>query len=275
MGASVGAVLAYVASHLMRYARLRVLFQEQRPSAVRLADAHIASAWISAILPFRLGELVRAWRFVAVAGRWRIGVAAYAMEKFFDAVVLLTLVVLAMLGRTPTTQLVPLAALLAAVGGGGLLTYALADGVIDRSARRMLFAAPSPRTTRQLRGVAQVRQLVAAVRSTVRQRGVLLLGLTAGIWLLDGVAFLLTTGLAAHGAAPGWASFLATLQRMLGGTLALGSGLYARMVVTVLSVGAAGCALAWAWRHLPRLLTRTQPPRPYRLVPVPLAAPDE
>lgn len=261
------AACAYIASHLMRYARVLVLFREQRPPRTRLAEAHITSAWISAVLPFRLGELIRIAQFITVADRWRVGVAAYVMEKFLDAILLLTLAVLAMRTSAPAL-LLPLVSLFAMVVGGGLIAYAFADGLIERAARHLLFAGSSSLVTWRLRGVAQARQGLAAVRATVRQRGPLLLLLTIGIWLLDGFAFAQTATLVARSAS---VSFLATLQRMLGATPAVAGGRYGQIVIVVLSFGTAGCVVSWGLRHIPRHRSR----RPYRLATYALFSPDE
>lgn len=270
------AVLAYIASHALRYSRVRMLFREARRSDARLLEAHVSSAWVGALLPYRLGELVRLSQFIAVAGQWRIGAAAYAMEKFFDAVFLLCVSLLALLTASSPFPLGSLVALLAVVITAGIALYATAEGMIEWSARHLLFAPPSPPSLGLLRAVAEARTQMAAVRTTVRRRGLSLAGLTAGIWLLDASAFALAMASPARlSFRAEWTAFLTLLQGMLRGPLGAGGARYAHVVIVVLSLGAAACAVNWARRVVRRLQGRDAARPPYRLSIASSESPDE
>lgn len=85
-------IFAYFLSHLLRFARLALILMKNAESFKTLALTHFSSAWVSAVLPFKIGELFRACQLMRISRAPGVGAAAFIVEKAMDAVVLLLLI---------------------------------------------------------------------------------------------------------------------------------------------------------------------------------------
>lgn len=263
----VAAVLLYAVSHLLRYFRLLVLLMERRPGYGALLSAHFVSAWVSALLPFRIGEAYRLFRLSEVAGSWRLGFAAYGVEKFFDAAFLLGFVIITLIVGTLGQPLVVLLVTMTAVVVLSVAVYGLADGSLSYAGRALLLWGRSKRSLWLLHLVDQGRVMQSAVQSTVQQRGLPLLVLTLAIWLLDFSSFSLLAGVLEGLDASHWTGFLASLQGTLGSAPTAAGGAYEVVVVSFLTFAASSCIATGLLITAPRSLTRRCAVRPYRLAP--------
>jgi hypothetical protein len=261
------AAALYALSHLLRYGRLLVLLMERQPTYGSLLAAHFISAWVSALLPFRIGEFYRLFKLSETSGSWRHGVAAYGVEKFLDAAFLLAFVVITLAVGAPGQPLVVLLVAMTSVVVLSIALYVLAEGSLAYAGRALLLWGRSARSLWALRLVAQGRELHVAVRSTVQQRGLPLLALTLAIWLLDFLAFSLLAGVFVSGAdASHWSGFLAALQETLDSASTPAGGSYQSLVVVLLSFVALICIVAGMVAGAPRWLAQRRRARPYHLV---------
>lgn len=234
------AVVLYVLSHVLRFVRLRVLLIEMRLGFRHLLWTHFETAWVGALLPFRLGELFRVIRLSEVTESWRDGVAAYVVEKFFDGAFLLVIVVGVIGLERASGELSLLAVTLAFVAGGALFVYWSLPGSIGYLAS-LLLGGRSQRSLVSLRLLDQIRELYGAVVSKVHQRSLPLFGLTVLIWAIDLSAY----GLLVGGGALGdrLRGFLRALEGTLGAVRGERLGAYAVMVVASLTLLASSVAL--------------------------------
>ncbi len=185
------AVIVYAISHLLRVSRLVMFFIFEKPSLANVSATHAWSTWLSAVAPFKLGELTRAWAIMRLARKPAAGLAAYASEKVLDASVLL----LAILALTSSGYSDAAIGLLAAV----LLTvllFALAAYLTSRATstelrQLILVGSSSVRGLHALTLLNTFEAAFSAFRQMMGGRVLLLLLVTIGIWILDFTAFYL------------------------------------------------------------------------------------
>jgi hypothetical protein len=110
------ALLLYFGGHVLRCARLYILSLGARRGGARLVAAHCLTAWASAVIPFKLGELLRIAGFGAAVRSPLNGAAIWMVERLSDAVALIVLI-LTMAWFTP-------------VQGPGAIALAISIGFI-------------------------------------------------------------------------------------------------------------------------------------------------
>ncbi len=255
------AALLYCASHALRFVRLLVLLIEMRFGGRRLLWTHFETAWVGALLPFRLGELFRVIRLSEVTESWRDGVAAYFVEKFFDGAFLLVLVVSVIGLDEASGELSLLAVTLSFVVGGALFVYWSLPGSIGYLAS-LLLSGRSQRSLVSLQLLDEVRELYGAVVSKVHQRSLPLLGLTVLIWAFELSAY----GLLVGGGELG--DRLRGFLQALEGTLGTGRGdrLHAYVVIVVASLTLLVSALTLVRIAFGDWSRRQRRVAPYRLI---------
>lgn len=188
MDAGIGIALAatlYLTSQLLRVVRIAVLSLSDRRSMRRLVSWHLLTLWFGALLPFKLGELLRCGGFVALAQpRWS-GAAIWAIERAADAITLLFLIGLLAILTPLGFEARPLVGGLLlfsflVVGGGWTIRETLPflhDDMLLRSrTRRGLLA---------LRGVIALQNISNQVTAMISGRVGLVLLLSVGIWFCE------------------------------------------------------------------------------------------
>lgn len=148
------------------------------------------------ILPFRIGEVVRAVAASQLSGlRISSVVASLAVERLFDALTVLALMALGLLlaGIPPNSTIVGIelghvVAILGAIVAAGLAMGGLVLAFPTPMERLIRRLSPSPRLSERLVKLLEgVRHGLSALKSPSRMVGVVLWSLA--IWLLSGLAF--------------------------------------------------------------------------------------
>lgn len=193
-----GVVLATVAFPL-RILRWRVLLRDTDGGAVAAGPMWHAIAigfMGNNLLPFRAGELLRAWTITRLAPvRMTSAVASLAVERIFDAVTVVAGLGLGLLlsGLPMDSQLGGISVgtlarrvgfVAAAVAGGAGLVLTFPDAFV----RLVAALVPVPRVRERLVGVVEgAREGLSALRSP---RRIAIAGVwSAVIWLVNGAAF--------------------------------------------------------------------------------------
>jgi hypothetical protein len=90
----IGAAAAvYLASHVLRAARLYVILLEFERSMLRVIGLYATLAVVNIVVAFKLGEIFRLTEFAHRLRSVRLAVVVIATERFFDAVTLLWLLI--------------------------------------------------------------------------------------------------------------------------------------------------------------------------------------
>jgi hypothetical protein len=184
------AIALYAIAHLLRIVRIGVFFIFDRPSGTRLASQHLWTAWLSATLPFKLGELARLWMFSRMSSRPGPGVAAYATEKLLDASALFLGIALLSLTGQLNASLGLLTGVLIVALAGVVGAYLAARGATFELRRLIVARSRSARGTHALRVLNAIDNAYESARSMLSGRLPVLVLLTACIWIFDFLAFL-------------------------------------------------------------------------------------
>jgi hypothetical protein len=255
---AVTAGLLYLVAHLLRAVRLAMLLLFERPSIRMLLSVHFATAWLSAAIPFKLGEATRVAGLMGLARQPATGLAAYVIEKLLDALVLLAVVVLvAAAGGVPPAQGLLASVLLLLVAAGGA-AYFSARALIGDVRTLLVSDSCSERGLRVLAVLRFLDVAHASLRAMMHGRVALLLLLTMGVWTFDLAAFVVIA--AAAGATvslPG--DFLETLQSMLVPSTSLPTAApYGWLVALCLAIAAvpASIGILMLARRRAQVLTR-------------------
>lgn len=213
-----GAIALYAGSHGVRMLRLGLLTLDQRDKALALASAHALTSFPSALIPFKIGEILRLASFRHVYGQWGKALAVWLAERFGDILVLaaciLALYVLDV--RLPESmRWVFLLFVLASVFGL-LCLFAVATTFVYLN-RHLVLASHSTHGLRLLRASHAVRHLELSIQRSVegRMSGLLLLSIL--VWALEIAAFALFAHRFADSAPDAGAMFASGLLASLPG----------------------------------------------------------
>jgi hypothetical protein len=179
------ALAFYLASQLLRAARIAMLCLDDRTMMRRLVAVHLVTLMPGAILPLKSGELLRAAGFVLMAPNRVAGALVWIIERTADSITLaILLVVLTALGPAePEMRLLIITLFLFAfsVLGSGLAIREIVPFLHDD----LLLRSRSPNGLKALRLVIASRSLVASAQTMLKGRVSLLVLLSVMIWILE------------------------------------------------------------------------------------------
>ena len=268
-GGLAAAAAAYLASHVLRWIRLYVILLDFERSPWRVAQLYGALALVGRMIPLKLGELFRFLELSRTVGNFRTAVVAIAIERYFDALTLLWLLLYAFifdpLIPTDTAMLLIVLSVVAILGS---LAYRGLSGF----ARYLRFLAATRSRSRKgisaLRLAASLDAVAEDVGRILRGRAVILAVLSLAVWALEVVTMWLVLA-AFAGAAP--AGFLGNLLRGLNALLVADEatalvtvGTYFALTWLVIAVFALPLAMAHAvgrlggFRRAIRMARRTR-----------------
>ncbi len=194
------ALAFYLASQLLRAARIAMLCLDDRTMMRRLVAVHLVTLLPGAILPFKSGEVLRVGGFVLAAPNRMAGALVWIIERTADSITLASLlVVLTVLAPAEAEMrlLIIILFLFAfSVIGSGLAIREVVPFLHDD----LLLRSRSAMGLKALRLVIASRSLVASAQAMLKGRVSLLVLLSVTIWMLElaCVAVLLDRASLAH-----------------------------------------------------------------------------
>lgn len=187
------AAILYGLAHVLRAARLALLAAPALNMHVRtVVLLHVHTAPVSFIVPFKLGELYR-WQQLAWLSRNPGGsLLIVLLDRMLDALVLLLALaaVAGVSGRMPPGAAV-IAGLLTLATVLGLFVVLVAPGGLHALQAYILQNHSAPRARRVLQVVDASRLMISSVRERLHGNFMLLLFLSAVIWVIESGMLLL------------------------------------------------------------------------------------
>ncbi len=104
---AVAVALLYLGAHLLRILRMLVLLGDSIGSVRAVAFAHAATAPVSALVPFKVGEIARVYAFGRASDGFLHGLRTVWIERTFDAAVIAAAGVAALATLDQTAGLLP------------------------------------------------------------------------------------------------------------------------------------------------------------------------
>jgi hypothetical protein len=209
----------YVASHLLRMARMATLLGGAALSLRLVAFAHAVTGPVSGMLPFKLGEFGRIWALGHVSGGFGHGFAAVWIERALDSGLLLVVGAgLWMAQPDLAPVLAPVVVLSAVVLSGTAVVLRVVPEQLDVARRMVLRRYDSEAGVSALWTLHRLSSALDVPRRLMAGRVGSLVGLTVAVWLAEAVALAVVVGSASATAAVGG------LLHVLGGVVVPGSG---------------------------------------------------
>lgn len=86
-------LIGFTLVHLIKLMRLYLIMMEERVPLGKFIPAYLRTTLVNLIIPFKLGEVFRMWEFSRLSGGFRTGFFSVLIDRFFDtlAIVLLLL----------------------------------------------------------------------------------------------------------------------------------------------------------------------------------------
>ena len=187
------AAVLYGAAHVLRAARLALLAAPALNMRVRtVVLLHFYTAPVSFIVPFKLGELFR-WQQLAWLSRNPGGsLLIVLLDRMLDALVLLlALAAVAGFAGRIAPGAMSIAGLLTLATVIGLFVVLVAPGCLRALQAYILQNHSAPRARRVLRFVDASRLAVGSARERLRGNFLLLMFLSAAIWVIESAMLVL------------------------------------------------------------------------------------
>lgn len=81
----------YFLVHCLRIFRLYILLLDSKVRLLSLFKEYMIIAWVNLLVPFKLGELFKIYRFVHVTKKFNRGLSVIWIERIFDSTILLSM----------------------------------------------------------------------------------------------------------------------------------------------------------------------------------------
>jgi len=245
-GGLAAVVLVYLTSHLLRSFRLYVILLDFERSFVRILALYATLTFVNRMFPFKFGEVFRFFEFTHMFNSPRLAVVVIATERFFDAVILIWLLLYGlMLDSSIIGDTTVLLIVLSVVAIFGVLIY---RGLPGFARYLRLLAATRSRGTRgltALRLAAWLEDIWLDVHRLLKGRAVVLALISFAVWTLEIAAMALIVNLFTTQST---SDFPGALLRALNSLLANGversvEAIEIYFAVTFMVIGAAGFPL--------------------------------
>lgn len=249
--ALIGAALLYAGSHVLRVLRIIFLLGHSARSLRGIAAAHLTTAPVAALLPFKLGELARIGAFAAESRSPLAAIGAVWVERTFDAFVLALMAALTAWLYPEYTAMVATVAILAVVflGLTTLAIFVLPEN-IDAAKHFLIVRYTSQASLNLIKAVHALGGALDLARQTVNGKIATLTVTTLFIWTLEAAALWAISDAVLGAGSPGLLTVLSDAFRPLAETtpgLAEHLATHRAMVVAVLlavsTLGAAAISL--------------------------------
>jgi len=181
--AAFGAGIIYIVSHILRAVRLAVLSMSMLGISGRTAALmHFATAPVSLMLPFKLGEIVRLYELWKMSGTAVYALIVLLIDRMYDSLFLVPVLVILVLQGNASPLLVAFSLLAAVVP---LTVVVIGPKLLTEIQRYVVASHNNPRTLDVLRQIDSARLLVIRAAEVSRRRAPELCVISLLIWLCE------------------------------------------------------------------------------------------
>lgn len=179
----VGALIGFVALHLIKLMRLYLVFMEQDIPFLKFVPAYLRTTLVNLIIPFKLGEIYRIGVFSRITGKFKIGFFGVLTDRFFDTLALLGILLFCrfFVSGKVTMTVILLTGFLLIV----MLAYILYPSAYRYLNRYIIVKRTSKRSMWALKTLEGIHEWYLYVRELVRGRYGLLIVFSLAAWILE------------------------------------------------------------------------------------------
>ena len=176
----------YLFSHVLRALRLMVLLVDRERSFLAVFRLHFALSWISALLPFKIGDFCRMLEVSHLQRQTMKGPFVIIIERFFDGVILLGFSLLSLIIEPDMLpDMARLVILYSMVVSFAALSYHALPGTLDFTRSLIIRRSTSQRGITWLNVIAGLSNLVTEIRSLIFGRALIIFMLSVLIWGME------------------------------------------------------------------------------------------
>ena len=176
-------LILFLCVHIIKMMRMYLIVMDQRVSFDRYVPAYLRTTLVNLIIPYKLGEVYRIAVFSRISGGFRTGFFSVLVDRFFDtlALVFILLPYQLFITRRVTVPTLLLAAFLAVV----LITYRVFPPSYEFLNGYIITSRQSRRSMMALAALGRVGGWYEYVRELVRGRYGILLLFSLAAWILE------------------------------------------------------------------------------------------
>lgn len=191
--------LGYLLSHQIRAFRLAVIIGEPSIGVRLITKAHFYTAGVSLLLPFKLGEIYRIIEFKNIVGSFGRSLVIIWIERVFDTVVTLSLLVAAAaVDSAVLSTTAPVLLVYALFVTGTVFLFSVLPGNLDALTVFIIRRYNRPGWVKVLQAIDRTHRVLCRAPQALRGKMSAVLFLSLLIWQLElGVVLLMAPDLAA------------------------------------------------------------------------------
>ena len=185
-------LIGFIVVHLAKMMRLYLILMEQKIEFRRFVLTYLKTTFVNLVIPFKLGEIYRIFCFSRETKVFQIGLFSVIVDRFFDTVALLVLLIpfeVLITGEvTWVTGVLTIAAILA------IFVFVVFPGIYTYLNRYIIMNKTSVRSMTALRGLEVTKTWYDYVRNLISGRYALIILLSCAAWIAEtGVLWCLST----------------------------------------------------------------------------------
>jgi hypothetical protein len=173
-------VIIVLILHFIKMSRLFLIMLEQKIRPAAFISLYAGTAFVNLAIPFKLGEVFRFYCLSREAGYWKVGLLAVAIDRFFDTIALLTLLIPLELVLTTSLSLVTM--LLIAFAILCVVIYTAFPSVYNYLNRFLILNTNSRRSVKALAALEGLYGWYADAQSLMKGRLAVIIVLSAVAW---------------------------------------------------------------------------------------------
>ncbi len=176
-------LIGFVVVHLAKMMRLYLILLEQKIEFKRFVLTYLKTTFVNLLIPFKLGEVYRIFCFSRETKVFQIGLFSVAVDRFFDTVALLVLLIpyeVVITGEvTWVTGALTILAVLA------VFIFVVFPGIYTYLNRYIIMHKTSGRSMAALRGLEVAKTWYDYVRNLIAGRYALIILLSCAAWIVE------------------------------------------------------------------------------------------
>ncbi len=176
-------IIGFFAVHLAKMMRLYLVLLEQKIEFRRFVLMYLKTTFVNLVIPFKLGEIYRIFCFSRETKVFQIGLFSVIVDRFFDTVALLVILLPFEVMITGHVTWVTVALTAAAVLA--IFLFVVFPGIYTYLNRYIIMNKTSSRSMAVLKGLERSRTWYDYVRNLVSGRYALIILLSCAAWVIE------------------------------------------------------------------------------------------
>lgn len=189
-------ILIALAVHTIKFFRIYFVLSNERISWKRCLSQYCKTIPVSVILPFKSGELFKAYCYGNTLGNYYLGIVYIILDRFFDTLALVSIMCTA--SAFTKIRLTWLFYLLTIFLASVIMLYAIIPHICRYWKKYLLCTTATPHSLRILFILKRTEMLLDTVTHILRGKSVILYVLSAAAWLIESIGISLAQTLVSH-----------------------------------------------------------------------------